>query len=75
MSFNEVEINDSHLPILFSEQNNVNSEIIDKKSEYKSLSQALENYEKKYIEKIYYQEDKNQREVISQKRPSTTGNQ
>jgi len=59
MSFNEVEINDSHLPILFSEQNNVNSEIIDKKSEYKSLSQALENYEKKYIEKIYYQEDKN----------------
>jgi PAS domain S-box-containing protein len=59
MSFNEVEINDSHLPILFSEQNNINSEIIDKKSEYKSLSQALENYEKKYIEKIYYQEDKN----------------
>ena len=59
MSFNEVEINDSHLPILFSEQNNTNSEIIDKKSEYKSLSQALENYEKKYIEKIYYQEDKN----------------
>jgi PAS domain S-box-containing protein len=59
MSFNEVEINDTHLPILFSEQNNINSEIIDKKSEYKSLSQALENYEKKYIEKIYYQEDKN----------------
>ncbi|HCX04351.1 MAG TPA: sigma-54-dependent Fis family transcriptional regulator [Clostridiales bacterium] len=59
MSFNEVEINDSHIPILFSELNNTNNEIIDKKSEYKSLSQALENYEKKYIEKIYYQEDKN----------------
>jgi PAS domain S-box-containing protein len=59
MSFNEIEINDTHLPILFSEQNNTNSEIIDKESEYKSLSQALENYEKKYIEKIYYQEDKN----------------
>jgi PAS domain S-box-containing protein len=51
MSFNEVEINDSHIPILFSELNNTNNEIIDKKSEYKSLSQALENYEKKYIKK------------------------
>jgi PAS domain S-box-containing protein len=59
MTFNEVEINDSHLPILFSEKNNTNSEIVDKKSEYKSLNEALEDYEKKYIEKIYYQEDKN----------------
>ncbi len=59
MNFSEITINEEHIPILIAEQKNNNNELIEEKVEYKDLSEALEKFEKKYIEKIYSQEDHN----------------
>lgn len=59
MNFNEITINEEHIPILIAEQKNNNKELIEEKIEFKNLSEALEKFEKKYIEKIYLQENQN----------------
>ena len=68
MNLNEIAINDKHIPDLDIEKNNKknkekNKKIIEKIVEYKNLSDALENYEKKYIKKIYHEEKENKTET------------
>ncbi|MFO7887113.1 MAG: sigma 54-interacting transcriptional regulator [Eubacteriales bacterium] len=66
MNLNETAINYKHIPELNIEKNNkINDSkiIIGKKTEYKNLSNALENYEKKYIKKIYHEEKENKTET------------
>src|SRR6056297_1940088 len=68
MNLNEIAINDKHIPDLDIEKNNKknkekNKKTIEKIVEYKNLSHALENYEKKYIKKIYNKEKENKTET------------
>jgi len=68
MNLNEIAINDKHIPDLDIEKNNKknkekNKKIIEKIVEYKNLNDALENYEKKYIKKIYHEEKENKTET------------
>src|SRR6056297_3066409 len=59
MNFNEITISHEHIPILNTEQKNAKKEIIEEKTEFKDLNEALKNFEKKYIEKIYFKENQN----------------
>src|SRR6056297_270690 len=68
MNLNEIAINDKHITDLDIEKNNKknkekNKKTIEKIVEYKNLSHALENYEKKYIKKIYHEEKENKTET------------
>jgi len=68
MNLKEIAINDKHIPDLDIEKNNKknkekNKKIIEKIVEYKNLNDALENYEKKYIKKIYHEEKENKTET------------
>ena len=68
MNLNEIAINDKHIPDLDIEKNNKknkekNKKTIEKIVEYKNLNDALENYEKKYIKKIYHEEKENKTET------------
>ena len=67
MDFNETIISKTHIPLLISEKDydkeNKEFEYEAIVENYKNLNDAKENFEKKYIEKVYREVDKNKTET------------